>query len=183
MQQAQFDVTYAEQRNRLTTAFRIILAIPHLILYGLWNRVCQLASIVQWVICVFTGKRNKGIWDFTVSAEAYGSRVGSYGFLLHDVFPPFLTDQGNVPTRYSIDFDESVNRLTVALRIIWAIPAIIIGALIGIAAFVVAVISWFAILFTGKHPRGMFDFMLKAERYFLQTSAYVLLLTDTYPKY
>lgn len=183
MHQAQFDVTYVQARNRLTTAFRIILAIPHMILYGLWNRVCQLAAIVQWVICVFTGKRNKGIWDFTVSAEAYGSRAGSYAFLLHDVFPPFLTEQGNVPTRYSIDYDESVNRLTVALRIIWAIPAIIIAALIGIAAFVVAVVSWFAILFTGNHPRGMFDFMRKAERYFLQTSAYTLLLTDTYPRY
>ena len=183
MQQVQFDVTYTETRNRLTTAFRIILAIPHLILYGLWNRVAQLAAVIQWVICVFTGKRNKSIWDFTVASEAYGSRVQSYAGLLHDVFPPFLTDPGNVPSRYSIDYDESVNRLTVGLRIIWAIPAIIIAILLAIASLVVGIVSWFAILFTGKHPRGMFDFMLKAQRYLLQTSAYMLLLTDTYPKY
>jgi hypothetical protein len=181
--QVDFDVTYTENRNRLTTAFRPILAIPHLILYGLWNRVCQLAAVVQWFICLFTGKRNKAIWGFTVSAEAYGSRVGSYFGLQHDVFPPFLTEQGNVPSRYDIDYDEPVNRLTVGLRIIWAIPAIIIGALIGIAAFFVWIVSWFAILFTGKHPRGMFDFLLKAQRYFLQVNAYILLMTDTYPKY
>jgi hypothetical protein len=183
MQQVSFDVTYIEARNRLTTAFRIILAIPHLILYGLWNRVTQLASIIQWVICVFTGKRNKGIWDFTAAAEAYGSRVQSYAGLLHDVFPPFLTEQGNVPSRYAIDFDESVNRLTVGLRIIWAIPAILLAIIIAIAAIVVVIVSWFAILFTGKHPRGMFEFLLKAQRYFFQTNAYMLLLTDTYPKY
>jgi hypothetical protein len=183
MQQVVFDVPYTEARNRGTTAIRIILAIPHLILYGLWNRVTQLAAVVQWFICVFTGKRNKSIWDFSVAAEAYGSRVNSYAGLLHDVFPPFLTEQGAVPSRYSLEYDESVNRLTVALRIIWAIPAIIIAALLAIAMIVVVVVSWFVILITGKHPRGMFDFLLKAQRYFLQTSAYMLLLTDAYPKY
>jgi hypothetical protein len=102
---------------------------------------------------------------------------------MHDVFPPFLTEQGAVPTRYSLDYDESVNRLTVALRIIWGIPALIITAVIGIGAFFVWIASWLVILFTGKHPRGMFDFLLKFQRYSLQTSAYMLLLTDTYPKY
>ena len=183
MQQVVFDVPYTEERNRLTTAFRIILAIPHLILYGLWNRVAQLAAVVQWFICVFTGKRNKSIWDFTLSAEAYGSRVGSYTGLLHDVWPPFFTEQGAVPSSYSLEYDESVNRLTTGLRIIWAIPALIIMLVIGIGAFFVGIVSWFAILFTGKHPRGMFDFLLKFQRYSLQTSAYTMLMTDTYPKY
>jgi len=183
MQQVVFDVPYTEARNRGTTAIRFILAIPHLILYSLWNRVAQLAAVVQWFICVFTGKRNKGIWDFTVASEAYGSRVGSYVGLLHDVFPPFLTEQGAVPSRYGLEYDESVNRMTTALRIIWAIPAILITAVIGIAAFVVWIVSWFAILITGKHPRGMFDFLLKFQRYSLQTSAYTMLMTDTYPKY
>jgi Domain of unknown function (DUF4389) len=183
MQQVVFDVPYTEERNRGTTAVRIILALPHLFLYGLWNRVAQLAGIIQWIICVFTGKRNKAIWDFTVSAEAYGSRAGSYVGLLHDVWPGFLNDPGKVPSSYRIEYDESVNRLTTALRIIWAIPALIITLVIGIAAFFVWIASWFAILFTGKHPKGMFDFLLKFQRYSLQTNAYTMLLTDTYPAY
>ncbi len=183
MQQVVFDVPYTEARNRGTTAIRFILAIPHWILYGLWNEVTQLAAVIHWFICVFTGKRNKSIWDFSVASEAYGSRVNSYGGLLHDVFPPFLTEQGAVPSRYSLEYDESVNRLTVGLRIIWGIPALILAILIGIAAFFVAIVSWFAIVITGKHPKGMFDFLLKFQKYWLQTSAYMLLLTDTYPKY
>jgi len=183
MQQVVFDVPYTEERNRGTTAIRLILAIPHLIIYGVWQRVAQLAAIVQWFICVFTGKRNKSIWDFTYSAEAYGSRVNSYAGLLHDVWPPFFNEQGAVPSRYSLEYDESVNRLTVGLRIIWAIPALILLVLIGIAAFIVAIVSWFTILITGKHPRGMFDFILKFQKYAVQVSAYFLLLTDTYPKY
>jgi hypothetical protein len=181
MQQVVFDVPYTEARNRGTTAIRIILAIPHLILYGVWNRVAQFASVVQWFICVFTGKRNKSIFDFTYSAEAYGSRVQSYAGLLHDVFPPFFNEQGAVPSRYSLEYDESVNRLTTGLRIIWAIPALVIAVFFAIAAFVVAIISWFAILFTGKHPKGMFDFLLKFQRYAVQVSAYTLLMTDKYP--
>ena len=183
MQQVVFDVPYTEARNRGTTAVRVILAIPHWVLYSLWNEVVQLAAVVQWFICVFTGKRNKSIWDFSVASEAYGSRVNSYGGLLHDVFPPFFTEQGRVPSSYSLEYDESVNRLTVGLRIIWGIPALILALLIGIAAFFVVVVSWFAIVITGKHPKGMFDFVLKFQRYWLQTSAYMLLLTDTYPKY
>ena len=99
------------------------------------------------------------------------------------MWPPFFNEQGAVPSRYSLEYDESVNRLTVALRIIWVIPALILLILIGIAAFVVAIVSWFTILITGKHPRGMFDFILKFQKYAVQVSAYMLLLTDTYPKY
>ena len=99
MQQVVFDVPYTEERNRGTTAIRLILAIPHLIIYGVWQRVAQLAAVVQWFICVFTGKRNKSIWDFSYSAEAYGSRVNSYAGLLHDVWPPFFNEQGAVPSR------------------------------------------------------------------------------------
>jgi len=94
-----------------------------------------------------------------------------------------LTDPGKVPSTYSLEYDESVNRLTSGLRLIWVIPALIIAALLAIAAFFVGIISWFAILFTGKQPRGMFDFMVKSLRYILQTSAYLYLLTDTYPKF
>jgi hypothetical protein len=153
-------------------------------LLSLWQAVIRFASVVQWVLIVFTGKRNKAIWDFTYAEEAYGSRVGSYGMLLHDVFPPFLTEQGAVPSSYSLDYPtEPANRLTVGLRLIWAIPAVILLLVIAIGAIVVAIISWFAIVITGKHPKGMFDFLVKFQRYSLQTMAYLFLLTDTYPKY
>jgi hypothetical protein len=99
------------------------------------------------------------------------------------VYPPFGTAQGAVPSTYNLAYDESANRLTVGLRFLWILPAAILAALIGIALFAVAIVSWFVIVFTGKHPKGMFDFMLKAVRYSLQVSVYGLLLTDKYPSY
>lgn len=178
-----FDASYTEQRNRLTVAFRLILAIPHLIVSRLWGEVAQFLAIIQWFIVLFTGKRNDSIFNFQRSWLEYSVRVGSYTWILHDVFPPFGTDAGAVPVRTTIENDQPVNRLTNALRIIWAIPAVIIGFFIAIGSLVLGVISWFAILFTGKHPQGMWDFMLKATRYSAQLQAYILLMTDTYPKF
>lgn len=178
-----YDVTYPEQRNRLTVAFRFIVAIPHLIVAQLWGEVVQLLAFIQWFIILFTGKRNDGIFQFQRSWLEYYARVMSYVSLLHDVFPPFVTEAGAVPVQTSVTNDEPVNRLTNALRLIWIIPAAIITAALIIAAFVLEIISWFAIVITGRQPRGMWDFIAKAMRYLLQTQAYGLLMTDTYPKY
>jgi hypothetical protein len=88
-----------------------------------------------------------------------------------------------VPVQTSISFEEEANRLTVGLRFLWIIPALIVAAVVGIGAAVLLLISWFAILFTGKMPRGMWDFILKVVRYTLQVQAYGLLMTDEYPKF
>jgi hypothetical protein len=178
-----YDVSFTEQRNRLTVAFRIILAIPHLIVAQLWTYLAQILSVIQWFIVLFTGKRNEGIWNLHRSWWEYYARVMSYCGLQHDVFPPFGTDRGAVPVTTTISNDEPVNRLTNALRLIWIIPAAIIGALLWIAAFFVEIVSWFAIVITGTQPRGMWEFVQKATRYYLQVQAYGMLMTDVYPKY
>lgn len=178
-----FDVTYTESRNRLTTAFRYILAIPHLIVAGLWGYLAQLLGFIQWFIILFTGKRNAGLWDLQYSYLGYYARVTAYTYLLFDPYPAFGTDPGPAPVSTHLPYEEPADRLTNGLRIIWAIPAIVIGFFVGIALFAVTVVSWFAIVFTGKHSRGMFDFIVKSTRFTLQLNSYVLLMTDTYPKW
>ncbi len=179
-----YDVTsYEETRNRLIVAFRIILAIPHLIVSQVWGYLAEVLAVVQWFIAVFTGKRNEGIWNLQQSWLFYAARVNGYTNLLYDEYPAFGTEPGNVPVRTSMSFEEDANRLTVGLRLLWAIPALIVAAIVGIGAAVVLVISWFAILFTGTMPRGMWDFVLKVVRYTLQVQAYCLLMTDEYPKF
>ena len=184
MAQVQLDVPYNEgPRNRGTVAIRIILAIPHLLIVGVWGYVIELVSVVHWFIQVFTGKRNQGLFDFTNRYLGYASRVNTYVGLLFDEYPGFIDDAGKTPVQYNLDYDESVNRLTAGLRIIWAIPALIIAMVLGIAVFFVTILTWFTILITGKHPRGQFDFQLKVNRYMMQTNAYIGLMTDDYPQY
>ena len=182
--QSTLDVPYADTRNRVTVLVRLVLAIPHVIVLYVLNAVAQILTLVHWFIQLFTGKRNPGIAGFVARVVAYQARVGAYAGLLFDEFPGFLDDQGKTPAQVMVPTEEGpVNRLTVGLRFLWIIPAAIIAALIGIAVQVVTIVSWFAILFTGTHPRGMYDFMLKGHRYLLQVNTYGTLLSDTYPKY
>jgi hypothetical protein len=178
-----YQVPYTEERNRLTTAFRLILAIPHLIVVQVWGYLMEILAVIEWFIILFTGKRNEGIWNLQWAWLGYYSRVYGYVDLLYDQYPAFGTEPGTVPARTDFRYDEPADRLTNGLRFIWAIPAIVIAAVLGIASFFVLIAAWFVILFTGKQPRGMFDFILRVFRYILQTYSYVLLMTDTYPSW
>ena len=184
MAQVQLDVPYNEgPRNRGTVAIRIILAIPHLLIVGVWGYAIELVAVIHWFIQVFTGKRNRGLFDFSNRYLGYYSRVNTYVGLLFDEYPGFIDDAGKTPVQYNLEYNESVNRLTAGLRIIWAIPALIIAAVLTFAVFFVTIVTWFTILITGKHPRGQFDFQLKVNRYTMQANAYISLLTDDYPQY
>jgi len=183
MSAVSYDVRYTEDRNRLTNAFRMILVIPHMIVLYAWGYFAQLLAFIQWFIIVFTGKRNEGIFKLEDSYLGYSSRVLSYYMLTTDPYPPFGTDAGATGVTYSLDYEEPGSRLTNGLRLIWAIPAAFIGAALAIAAIAVAFVSWFVILFTGRQSAGMFNFLVKANRYLIRTSSYMLLMTDTYPKY
>ena len=177
------DVRYAEARNRLTVAFRSILAIPHAVVLWAWTIFAEILSVPQWFIVVFTGSRNQGIWDLQSGWLQYSSHVTAYQYLLFDEYPAFGTDQRQTPMTVDLPYEEPANRLTNGLRFIWAIPALIVVIVIGIGLVAVVVVSWFAILITGRHPRGMYDFLLTGMRYVLQVNAYTMLMTDTYPKW
>lgn len=183
MAQIQYDVTYTEPRNRLTNAFRFILAIPHLILSNLWSQASNLCGVIQWFIVLFTGKRSQGLYDFQRQWLGYASRVWSYTAMMYDPYPKFGNDVSGVPTVFNHAYEEPANRLTNGLRLIWAIPALLFSMVLAIGAFFVTLAQWFVILFTGKANRGMWDFVKKVINYGLQTSAYTGLMTDTYPKY
>ncbi|MEO5900508.1 MAG: DUF4389 domain-containing protein [Ilumatobacteraceae bacterium] len=184
MAQVQFDVPYSEQRNRGTVAIRLILAIPHMIIIGLWSYAVEVVAVIQWFIQVFTGKRNRSLTEFTIAWLNYAARVYGYIGLLFDEYPEFVSDAGKTPVRFAMPYEEGpVNRLTVGLRIIWAIPALVIAWLLSIAVGVVTILGWFVILFTGKLPPGWHAFLVKAHKYVLQEYAYIYLTTDEYPKY
>jgi hypothetical protein len=178
-----FDVEYREGLNRLTTLFRYFTALPHAIVVALWAYAVSFASIGQWFVIVFTGKRSRGIWEFSRQWLAYASRVNSYSNLNHDVWPRFGSEWGDEPVAFDHRYVEEGNRLTTALRIIWIIPALIVAVVLGIGLAFVLLVAWFAILFTGRYPRGMFDFSVRVMRFALNLTAYECLMTDVYPRY
>jgi hypothetical protein len=167
-----------------------LLAIPHFaILYGL-RLVSQAVGLISWVVILFTGKLPDGMANVQAMYLRYSMRTSFYAAFLVEEYPPFTfattpADPGDVP-RLRIDFRpelENRNRVTVGFRIFLVIPHLIVLAFLFIAAAVVVLIAIFAVLFTGKWPAGMRDFVLGVSRWSLRVQAYFALLTDVYPPF
>jgi len=123
------------------------------------------------------------MWDFQRNYLGYLARTTAYGYYLFDPYPPFGTERGETPTVFDAVYEEPANRLTNGLRMIWLIPALFVALFVGVALFLALIATWFAIVFTGRQPRGMFDFILKVTRFNVRLNGYGLLMTDEYPRY
>jgi hypothetical protein len=167
-----------------------LLAIPHFIVLYVFRIVAEVVAIVSWFIILFTGRLPESIASLQAMYMRYQARTFTYAGFMREEYPPFgfttvTTDPGDDP-RVRVDTRpelENRNRLTVGFRLILAIPQVIILGLLFIAAFVVYVIAFFAVLFTGRWPEGLRDFNVNVIRYQLRLEAYLFLLTDAYPPF
>jgi len=91
--------------------------------------------------------------------------------------------QQGYPITFNAEYAERMSRLTTFFRFLMLIPQIIVLYFVGIAAGVVTFIAWWAILFTGKYPKGMWDFMVGYMRWSTRVNGYAMFLTDKYPPY
>src|SRR6266566_804252 len=170
------------QRNRLTVFFRLLLAIPHLIWVALWGIVAALAALANWVATLVTGNSPEGLHNFLATLLRYQTLVYAYVLLIADPFPGF-GGQAGYPIDLEIEPPQPQNRLTVAFRLILAIPAFIVSGILGYLNRALAVFSWFVALFMGRVPEGLRNFAAFAVRYEQQTAGYALLLTERYPSF
>jgi hypothetical protein len=191
-------------RDRLTTAFRLILAIPHLILVGgigfsfaakdsnssfglggetgLLGAVTIFLAVISWFTIVIAGQHITGIRQFTLFYLRWRVRAIAYLMLLEDQYPPF----GDAPYPASITVVDPAgprDRLTVGLRLLFVIPHAVLLFFLLCAWWVTTVIAWFAILLTGSYPQGLYEFGVGVLRWFMRVEAYGLLLVDEYPPF
>jgi hypothetical protein len=199
----QFSVEYPDRDlNRLTTAFRIFVAIPILIVAGTiggeeagWHAGQQhggqvvfgtagLLFLPPLLMIVFRQKYPRWWFDWNLELMRFSNRIGVYLALMDDRYPS--TDERQ---SVSLDFPypdakQDLNRWLPIVKWFLAIPHYIVLFFLWIAAFVVVVIAWFAILFTGRYPRGLFDFVLGVARWSNRVAAYAfVLVTDRYPPF
>lgn len=189
-------------RNRLTTLFRLFLAIPHIILVGgagfafgsgtdnrsasgeggLLGAVAVFMAIVSWFTLVFAGTHIVGIRQFTSFYLRWRARAVSYLMLLEDPYPPF----GDAPYPTSIEIPDPVaprDRLSIALRLLYVIPHAIVLLFVMIGWCFTTIAAWFVILFTSAYPKPLYDFGVGAMRWRLRVEAYALLMVDEYPPF
>ena len=179
-----FDIEYPEKLSRWLIFVKWLLALPHfLILYAL-GTVANVITFVAFFAILFTGRYPRGLFDFVVNIYRWQENVFAYYALFRDDYPPFSWEAGKYPVTFEVDYPENLSRWLIFVKWLLAIPHIIVLVFLYVAAMVVWVIAWFAILFTGRFPRGLFDFLVGVNRWGLRVNAYgFLLLRDDYPPF
>jgi hypothetical protein len=203
----QFSVDYPDRPlNRLTTFFRLFVAIPILIVLGTvagggtwdwdWDTdrdatmvyatagAGGLLFLGPLLMILFREKYPRWWFDWNLELQRFGNRVIAYLALMDDRYPS--TDEHQ---SVRLDFpypavQVELNRWLPLVKWFLAIPHYIVLFFLDIAAFVVVIVTWFAILFTGRYPRGLFDFVEGVFRWHNRVVAYAfLLVTDRYPPF
>lgn len=174
-----------EDRNRLTTFFRGLMVIPVMIVGFFYVIGAYIAAIIAWFAIVFTGNYPEGLYNFNAGVIRFLARVNGYYDLLTDEYPPFgLDEEPQYPVRVQIDPPlAEYSRAKTLFRIILMIPVYLLAAVMGMIAGVVAFISWFAILFTGRFSDGLYKPLRAALSYGTKAAAYFLLLTEDWPPF
>lgn len=196
-----FSVEYPDRDlDRLSTAFRILLAMPILIVltaltggWGNWgggNGGWMAAGgggilfFPPLLMIVFRQKYPRWWYDWNLELLRFQNRVGVYLGLLDDHYPS-TDERQSVSLEFPYpDAKQGLNRWLPLVKWLLAIPHYVVLVFLILAALVCVVIAWFAILFTGRYPRGLFDFIVGVGRWANRVTAYALILvTDQYPPF
>jgi len=190
----QFSVDYPDRPlGRLSTAFRIFLVIPIAIVlstvsgyhvYGVTYVPALTGGVLFWaalLMILFRRKYPRWWFDWNLELQRFTNRVGVYLSLLDDHYPA-TDDHQSVHLDYL--YPEYLNRWLPLVKWLLAIPHYVVLFFIDLASFFVVIVAWFAILFTGRYPRGMFGFVEGVIRWNVRVTAYTLtLVTDRYPPF
>ncbi|MGD8633579.1 MAG: DUF4389 domain-containing protein [Anaerolineales bacterium] len=208
---ARLEIDYPEKLDRLTTFFRIIWIIPILIILGMVSGAGETVTYTVFLneagevvrrtrdtaggivsglgaatalMILFRTRYPRWWFDFQRELARFSARVGAYGMLLTDQYPSTVEEQS---VHLDIDYpnvENELNRWMPLIKWFLAIPHYIVLAFLSVAAVFAVIIAWFAILFTGKYPQALFDYVVGVARWWLRVQAYAfLLVTDKYPPF
>jgi hypothetical protein len=170
-----------ERRSRFTVFFRLALTVPHVVWLTLWSLAVAIVVVPHWLVTVVRGRALTGLHRFLAAYVRYAAHVTAFLYLVGNPFPGFTGAAGRYPVDIAIDAAERQHRGATFFRLFLALPALLVASAYSSALFVVAVLGWFAALFTGRMPAGLRRLGAVAVRYEAQAGAYALLLTDRYP--
>lgn len=183
MHPVQYEAAYPERQNRLTVFFRLILAIPLVIVAAFWGIAVLFVTIAAWFAILFTGRYPEGMWQLSSGFLRYAGRAYGYLYLQADPWPPIAADAPGYPLQVSIVRPASQSRLTVFFRIILVIPAAIVAGVLDYVLRLLSVLVWLITVIMGRQPAALHSFMGTCIRFYLRTEAYGLLLVDAYPNF
>jgi hypothetical protein len=196
----QFSVDYPDRDlNRLTTGFRLFMAIPIVIVLATLSHEGASWGSDQWrwgagtggalflaplLLILFRQKYPRWWFDWNLELLRFENRVVAYLALLDDNYPSTDERQAVQLELPYPDAERDLNRWLPLVKWLLAIPHYIVLVFLWLAAIVSVIVAWFAILFTGRYPRGLFDFVVGVLRWGNRVGAYAfVLVTDEYPPF
>ena len=168
---------------------KFIAIIPHIIALTVLSLAVILLMIIGYLVVTFTGKYPRGLFDFQVGMSRWNFRINCWIVGLTDKYPPFSLKEGGHPADVSIEYPESSSRIWALLgllfwiKLIALIPHIIVLEILSIVSFIIMTIGYLLVTFTGKYPRGLFDFMLGVGIWNYRVNCWTAGLTDKYPPF
>ncbi len=178
--------------DRVTTLLRIFTVIPIAVILGLLSgggsgqaaAAGGIVTLPTLLMLLFREKYPRWWFDWNVAFTSFSYRVTAYLLLLRDEYPSTDEDQA---VHLSIAYPDArleLHRWLPLVKWLLAIPHYIVLFFLGLAVLVCVIVAWFAILFTGLYPRGLFDFVVGVLRWSLRVTAYAFILsTDSYPPF
>jgi hypothetical protein len=179
-----FDVAYPEESGRWLILVRWLLGIPQLIVANLLQDLVQILAFFAFWVILFTRNYPESLFRLVVGAMRWNYNVYAY-VLFHDgPYPPFSLEAGAYPhLEYDVERQEQYNRWLPLVKWLLAVPHFIVLAFLWMAGGFVWLFCIFAVLVTGRFPRGAFNFLLGVGRWSARVSAYLMLQTDRYPPF
>jgi hypothetical protein len=178
-----YEADYVRERNRLTTLFRLILAIPWLIVAVIYAIAVFVVAVIAWFALLITGRYPEGLYSFNAGALRFFMRVGAWVALQTDAWPSFGFGQDSTyPVRIQVaPRADSQSRLKTLFRLILYIPLYVLSLGIGAIVQGAAIAAWLTIVFRGYQPRELHDALAYSLGWTTRETAYLLLLRDEYP--
>ena len=185
---ARLSIEYPDRPlDRLSTFLRIIYVIPIAIVAALLSSHTGWAGVLfapVLLMILFRRKYPRWWFDFNLQLSRFSTRVGAYMAFMSDTYPS--TDEEQY-VHLELDYPDAgrdLNRWLPLVKWLLAIPHFIVLVFLSIGALLAGIGAWFVILFTGRYPRGIFDYIEGVMRWWLRVEAYaVLLITDEYPPF
>jgi hypothetical protein len=169
---------------------RSLLLIPHVVILYFFQIAAGIIFLIATFAILFTGKYPRGMFDFYVGYLRWSERVSGYAFHLYDSYPPFSPDDdATFALRLGVQYPEHSSRILnfpifgLIIKAILLIPNLIALYFLSLVAFLLVILATFAILFTGRFPAGLHQFVGGTLRWTLRLNAYMVGLTDRYPPF
>ena len=201
---ATLTINYPGKLNRWTTLFRLILALPILVILAILtasgggeytSKASQDMSqsgggiiaglfVVTALMILFRQRYPRWWFDFNLELNRFYTRVEAYLLFLTDTYPSTVEQQSvHLDIKYP-DVKKDLKRWMPLVKWFLAFPHYVVLLILSVGAIFATILAWFAILFTGRYPKDLFDFVVGVNRWSLRVSAYAFLLTtDQYPPF